>query len=288
MGSTVADGIQLAMHNWMRPEPIAVTLGRLAKCGYDSLEIAGLPDEYDTRQVARLLDEFGLSCWGGVTMMEDGLSLISPDEAVRARSVDYVKDVVTMVKELDGRVVTVIPGEIGKLESRSTPEDEWRWAVESMREVYEHATPAGIRLAIEPINRSETHFINRIDQALALAEAVGAECGVCPDTFHLNIEERDPLQAITAAGSRIADFHVSDSNQDACGTGHLDWRPILETLRATGYDGAIAVEFVPTIDRTPINPNPDSIEDYSSRRTTESHYTSMVRQSARVLRPLMA
>jgi sugar phosphate isomerase/epimerase len=280
--------MQLAMHNWMRPEPIAVTLRRLAKCRYDSLEIAGLPDEYDTTDVARLLDESGLSCWGGVTMMENGLSLISADESVRARSVAYVKDVVTLVKELDGRVVTVVPGEIGNPDLQATPDDEWRWAVESMRESHDYATPAGIRLAIEPINRCETHFINRIEQALALADAVGADCGVCPDTFHLNIEERDPLEAILEAGDRIANFHVSDSNQLACGMGHLDWTRILETLRATGYGGALAVEFVPTIDRTPVNPNPGSIEDYESKRISEELYASMVQQSAHVLRPLMA
>jgi sugar phosphate isomerase/epimerase len=156
-----------------------------------------------------------------------------------------------------------------------------------MCEIYDYATPAGIRLAIEPINRCETYFINRIDQALALAEAVGPDCGVCPDTFHLNIEEPDPLQAILDAGERIADFHVSDSNQLACGMGHLDWTRILETLRATGYTGAIAVEFVPTIDRTPVNRDPDSVEDYGSKRISEELYTSMVRQSADLLQPLM-
>ena len=133
-----------------------------------------------------------------------------------------------------------------------------------MREIYDHATPDGIRLAIEPINRCETHFINRIDQALALADAVGADCGVCPDTFHLNIEERDPFQAILDAGDRIANFHVSDSNQLACGMGHLDWTRILETLRATGYAGAIAVELCP-----------QSIERRSIRILTRSRTTSL-------------
>jgi sugar phosphate isomerase/epimerase len=70
--------------------------------------------------------------------------------------------------------------------------------------------------------------------------------------------------------------------------GHLDWTRILETLRATGYGGALAVEFVPTIDRTPVNPNPGSIEDYESKRISEELYASMVQQSAHVLRPLMA
>jgi hydroxypyruvate isomerase len=256
--------MQLAMHNWMRPEPIAVTLRRLAKCRYDSLEIAGLPDEYDTTDVARLLDESGLSCWGGVTMMENGLSLISADESVRARSVAYVKDVVTLVKELDGRVVTVVPGEIGNPDLQATPDDEWRWAVESMRESHDYATPAGIRLAIEPINRCETHFINRIEQALALADAVGADCGVCPDTFHLNIEERDPLEAILeqAIGSQTFTCPTATNSRVGWGT----W-----TGRASSRRCAPPAMGV----RSPSSLCPQSIERLSIRILARSRTTSL-------------
>ncbi len=48
-----------------------------------------------------------------------------------------------------------------------------------------------MRIAIEPLNRFETYILNRADQALALAEAVGPDCGVCIDAFHLNIEDAD-------------------------------------------------------------------------------------------------
>ena len=61
----------------------------------------------------------------------------------------------------------------------------------------------------------ETYFLNRSDQALALAEATGPECGVCLDTFHLNIEEADPYQAILNTGERLYNFHVSDTNRFA-------------------------------------------------------------------------
>ena len=48
-----------------------------------------------------------------------------------------------------------------------------------------------MRIGIEPLNRFETYFINRTDQALALAEDVGGNCGVSLDIFHMNIEEAD-------------------------------------------------------------------------------------------------
>ena len=35
--------LKVAMHNWMRPEPIETTIRRLARSGYDGIEISGEP-----------------------------------------------------------------------------------------------------------------------------------------------------------------------------------------------------------------------------------------------------
>jgi hypothetical protein len=59
-----------------------------------------------------------------------------------------------------------------------------------------------VRIAIEPLNRFETNFVNRHDQALLLAKEVGPDVGVCLDIYHMNQEEADPLQAIRNAGDR--------------------------------------------------------------------------------------
>ena len=61
--------MHVSMHNWMRAEPIEVTIARLAKCGYDAIEISGEPERYDTKHVRKLLDDHGLTCWGSVTLM---------------------------------------------------------------------------------------------------------------------------------------------------------------------------------------------------------------------------
>ena len=68
------------------------------------------------------------------------------------------------------------------------------------------------------------------------------------------------LAAIRKAGSRLVDFHVADNNRLACGMGALNWSAIVRTLKDIGYDGALTVEFVAPIDRTPANPFPDAIE----------------------------
>jgi sugar phosphate isomerase/epimerase len=232
------------MHNWMRAEPIELTLERLARCGYDGIEISAEPAEYDVGDLRALLDRHGVECWGGVTRMFADRDLAHADPEVRRSTVEYVKDSLRFVRDLGGSILTVVPAAVGRVEWLGSPSEEWAWCVASLRECQEAAAEAGVRIAIEPLNRYETHFVNRAEQALALAEEVGGDCGVCLDIFHMNIEEADWAAAIRAAGSRIADFHVADNNRRAPGDGALDWDAIVRELRSVGYDACLTAEFL--------------------------------------------
>ena len=278
----------------MRSETIETTIRRASGLGYTKLEIAGSPEHYDTNQVRKLLKEYSLTCWGSVTLMLEDRNLLAKDEAQRAKSVQYVKDVVRMVKELDGHMVSVVPGTVGKIVPDGRPEEEWQWAVDSLKEVYEYAEQSGILIGIEPINRFETYFINRGDQALALAQAVGPNCGVCLDTFHMNIEEADMFEAIRRAKGKLIGFHVADNNRMAPGMGNLNWSKIIDTLHEVGYNEVLSVEFCSPLDRTPANPYPNSIdenpidlspeqkkflEDHGSTSVSEEFYTMLTQKS---------
>jgi len=84
---------------------------------------------------------------------------------------------------------------------------------------------------------------------MALIDQVGADnFGLLLDTFHMNIEEPDILQSISACGDRIFHFHVADSNRWYPGAGHLDFAGILSRLQSTGYDGFVSGEFMPLPD----------------------------------------
>src|SRR5690625_5539298 len=104
--------------------------------------------------------------------MKGDRNLMAKDEDQRANSIQYVKDVIKMVSELDGRMVSVVPGTVGKLVPDGRPEQEGEWAVTSMKEIYEYAEAKNELIGVEPINRFETYFVNRGDQALAVAEAI--------------------------------------------------------------------------------------------------------------------
>jgi D-psicose/D-tagatose/L-ribulose 3-epimerase len=299
--------MQVSMHNWMRAEPVETTIRRLAKYGYDSIEISYdsvelSPGAPGTKAVRQMLKDNGIGCYGSISLMFSGRDLIHTDEAVRASSVDYLKNCMTMVKELGGSTMSIVPSEVGKVKAMASPEQEWDWAVEGLKELNSHGRREGIRIGIEPLNRFETNFLNRHDQALALAEAVGSDCGVCLDVYHMNMEDANMFKAIENAGSRLFDLHVADNNRMACGMGHIDWERLLQTVKKIGYDGSITVEFVPPIDRTPANPYKNAlaaadatltpeqlkfIEDHGSGVLSEEFYSWLVEESIKTLRKYM-
>src|ERR1700754_291927 len=99
----------VSMHNWMRQEPLEATVARLARLGYDGIELSGEPERYDTEQVRGLLAPHGLKCWGRVPHTGvDGRALTHADPAIRRSAVAYVKACLTMAAELGGRIITLV------------------------------------------------------------------------------------------------------------------------------------------------------------------------------------
>lgn len=295
--------MEIAIHNWMRAESIETTLTRMSDLGYDKIEIQGSPELYDTDHVLKLLKSYHLTCWGAVTLMLGDRNLLAKDVSKRKKTIQYVKDVIQMVHRLEGEMVSVVPATVGKIVPEGKPEDEWFLAVEGLQEIYEYSENLGISIGIEPINRFETYFINRSDQALALAEEVGPNCGVCLDTFHMNIEEINIVDSIINSKDRLVGFHVADNNRLSPGMGHLPWTDILDALKSINYNRVLSVEFCPSLDRTPANPYPNSIdhqpknlsseqkkflEDHGSSAVTESFYHMLSENSIHFLKKILS
>ncbi len=295
--------MKLSMHNWMRYEPIEVTIRRLARFGYHSIEISGEPARYDVAQVRSLLEENGVACWGSVTLMTAGRDLIHEDAYVRYGTVKYMKDCVDLIAGLGGEILCIVPSTVGKIVPMAGPSEEWAWAVEGLREVALYAGEKGVRPGIEPLNRFETNFINRHDQAVLLAQQVGNNIGVVLDAFHLNIEEANLVEAIKNTGSYLVDFHVADNNRYPPGRGAIDWAALVGALRAIGYDGALTSEFVMPVDRTPAASSEQEAEDaaesgasaghekflrdHGTGTLSERYYDLLVQQSGDFLRKLI-
>ena len=108
-------------------------------------------------------------------------------------------------------------------------------------------TPA--RVLLEPINRYESRYLNRIADNIRIIDAVAhPNAGLLPDTFHMSIEEADMGKALIEAGNRIAHVHLGDSNRLLPGRGLLNWHDIFDALNTVGYDGHVNLECATTGD----------------------------------------
>jgi sugar phosphate isomerase/epimerase len=107
----------------------------------------------------------------------------------------------------------------------------------------EVAAREGVSILLEPLNRYEDHMVNTLAQAAELASATGLDSvRVGADTYHMNIEEADPLASLRAHAGRLGHVQLSDSNRLEPGAGHLDWGALLRCLDEIGYDGWLAFE----------------------------------------------
>jgi sugar phosphate isomerase/epimerase len=226
-------------------------VSKIARCGYDGVELAIRdPNLIDADALLSVLDVHGLTvpaigtgqAWG-----EEGLSFTDPDRAVREAAIRRVCDHVPFASRTGAVII------IGLLRGIVRPgiahDQAMDWLIEALQRCSRAAAPHGVRLVLEPINRSETTLINTIADCMELIDAVGADnFGVLPDTFHMNIEEPSIAESLRQAGSRIYHVHVADSNRWYPGAGHIDFGEVLSTLREIGYAGYISVEAMPVPD----------------------------------------
>jgi sugar phosphate isomerase/epimerase len=227
------------------------SIAKIAGWGYDGVELAIRdPRLVDGDELERVVSAHGLTipaigtgqAWG-----EEGLSYTDPDPAVRAAAIERTQSHVPFAARTGAIIIigllrgTVRPG--------VTHAQAMAWLVDALQQCCAAARPHGVRLALEPLNRYETGLIHTVTDGLDLLDQVGAEnMGLLLDTFHMNIEERDPAGAIRAAGEHTFHFHVADSNRWYPGDGHIDFGHLLAVLDETGYTGYVSGEFMPLPD----------------------------------------
>ncbi|MFJ6550171.1 sugar phosphate isomerase/epimerase family protein [Microbacterium sp. NPDC091676] len=223
-------------------EPLARTAARM---GYDALE---LPLEsigdWDPLRARAVLDGLGI---GAIVVgaMGPGRSLLARAGDVAATQ-DYLRACLDAAAVLGASVVagpfyapTGVTWRMDEAE-RAEAVGELR---DNLAPLAREAAAIGVTLAVEPLNRYETSVLNTVAQSLdALAPLLGAGVGLALDTYHLNIEEKRPADAVRAAGAAIAHVQVCGSDRGAVGDDHTDWPEMLRALDDAGYRGALGLE----------------------------------------------
>ncbi len=223
-------------------EPLARTAARM---GYDALE---LPLEsigdWDPLRARAVLDGLGM---GAVVVgaMGPGRSLLARAGDVAATQ-DYLRaclDAAAVLGAARRRRAVLRPDRRHLAHGRDAAGGGRRRAQGQPRPLAREAAAIGVTLAVEPLNRYETSVLNTVAQSLdALAPLLGAGVGLALDTYHLNIEEKRPADAVRAAGAAIAHVQVCGSDRGAVGDDHTDWPEMLRALDDAGYRGVLGLE----------------------------------------------
>lgn len=117
------------------------------------------------------------------------------------------------------------------------------WCVEGLTLAGAYAQEHGVRLAVEPLNRFETDFLNTTRQGLALMRMVDLpSVGLTLDTFHMNMEDDDIASALRSVGRHLFHFQANENHRGYLGTGHIDWTSVVRALADIGYESTITLE----------------------------------------------
>jgi D-psicose/D-tagatose/L-ribulose 3-epimerase len=219
-------------------------LEKLKEMGFDGVEVPIFdlnPDKFAA--MGLWLDDLGLERTG-VTCRGADDNPISPEAKTRALGIANNKLVLDCcqaagIKILAGPFHSALGCFSGKMPSK----DEWRWGVESMRPVAEHAATCGVTLALEYLNRFECYLLNSAaDTVRFLRDVEHPNCRMMYDTFHANIEEKDVAQAFRDCASHTVHVHISENDRSTPGTGHVAWDATFDALKEMKYDGWLVIE----------------------------------------------
>jgi sugar phosphate isomerase/epimerase len=232
--------VRYGVCNWIfGDEDLATTAGFLANAGFDGLELKGDLRRYQPTQVDAVLKYHGLLA---LSLTPEDVDLAHPDEKLRAEALDYYLRLLDFAAAI-GALVIGCHGAVGRVRPLSDFDQEYDYLLKGVRRVADQAAQRNLRLAVEVLNRYESHLLNTASQALSFIRQVGApNVGILLDAYHMNIEEADPAAAILDAGSRLFLVHVSDSNRQAVGRGHIDFAAMVRALQRVGYGGDVILE----------------------------------------------
>jgi sugar phosphate isomerase/epimerase len=219
----------------------------LKNVGYQGIELAiRNPQEINIKEIKDISQKLSMpvvAIGTGQAYFEEGLSLSSLDGKIRKKSVERIKNQISLAVEFNAQVII---GLIRGMLDKEKPLESRRVFLESLRDCDGFAQKNNIILAIEPINRYETNFINNLSEAVCfIKESKGKQLRILLDTFHMNIEEKNLIDAVKKSKSFLSHFHVADSNRYAPGKGHINFSSVIESLKEINYQGFVSPEILP-------------------------------------------
>lgn len=233
--------------------PIEETIRRVARAGYQGIEIAPfqVADSVDEvppprrEEIARIARGEGIEIVGlhWLLVSPKGLHLTTPDDAVRRRTVAYLESLVRFAADLGAKLLVFgSPTQRSVLEGDDRVEAACR-AATALRRVAEVCEERGVRFLLEPLAPAETNFVNTVEEAIEILRlADHPSLGYHLDVKAMASMPRGIVETIRDYGAGAGHFHANEPGGLAPGMGPFDFRPVLAALEESGYRGWVSVE----------------------------------------------
>ncbi len=214
--------------------------------GFDGVEIAvENPADIDPVYVKAQLDKHGLVCTSVCACFPPSRDLRGTAAQQRA-AVVYMKQLVDMAERLGTNIVMgPLYSATGRADAVPLPEyrRQWRTVRNHLKTICAYAEANGKVICMEPLNRFETDFLNTVEQGLQMIREVKSPAlKLLLDTFHMNIEEKNPANSIRRAGRHVGHIHASASDRGTPGNDNVDWKGVAKALKDIRYQGAVVIE----------------------------------------------
>lgn len=220
---------------------------KFRELGFDGVEVAlEKKGDVDYRQALKIFKENNLVCSSICGLFGEDRDIRGPKKEYIEGGLAYIKDCLEACTELECNLfVGPVYSAVGR--SGMVAEDEkkiqWDTVVENLGKACKWAEKYGVFIAIEPLNRFETDFINVCKDAIRMVKDVGSKyLKIHLDTFHMSVEEKNSSMAILDAGDLLYMLHASENDRGAPGTGQVHWKSIADALRRINYDNWVVIE----------------------------------------------
>ncbi|MEI7588356.1 MAG: sugar phosphate isomerase/epimerase family protein [Chitinophagia bacterium] len=242
---------KFAVSSWLFVSPfttesIEPIFEKVAQLGYDAIEIAVEdPELIDAEKVAIALRKYHLTAvvCGAFGSSRD---LTSHDPAIHQQCFDYIEACLKLCNQWGTNFLAgPMYSAVGKRRMLSSIDrrKEWDLAVKNVRIACEMAAQHHCQLAIEPINRFETDLVNTAADVCKLVQDIKHPAAkISLDSFHMNMEEKNPTDAILQAGNNLIHMQISENHRGIPGTGTTPWDQYAAGLNKINYQGVISVE----------------------------------------------
>ncbi len=219
---------------------------RLKDWGYDCVEIAVEdPAEVNIFSITNALKEADLECCSVCGVFPPGRDLRGTISEAQACS-EYLKQLIDIARQFESPIVCgPFYSSVGKTELYSEAEksDQLQQIATYLRPIADYAAEYEVTLVVEALNRYETDYMNTAEQGRVFINEIGHPAvKLHLDTYHMNIEEADPLSALREAGNQLGHMHLSASDRGIPGNDHIDWEAYARVFAEIGYSGTYVIE----------------------------------------------